>query len=219
MSLFLDLPDDLVFNFIFLFIGDVKDLLNLRIVSKSFREKVEILLPVIVELDLTELERIKADEYYAKNIKELETFLDIKKMLEFRLKRMNFNKELDEFDYCIGQGLIFLARNIETEVTVDVLESFLYETMNEELKNVFLFENSLAVVKKAEEECLIALSININISDNQRKLLNWLTGALKLNQYINSIQPHFNHVINLNTKAIFFESRVIKISRFFGFSL
>ena len=85
MALILSLPDDIVLNFVLLFVGDVKELLNLRTVSKKLNEKIEILLLAIVELDLIQIEKIRNTELYSSNRKLLENFFDLKHMLETNL--------------------------------------------------------------------------------------------------------------------------------------
>lgn len=217
MSLFLDLPDEIVFNYVLLYIGEVSEMLVLCLVSKAFKEKVELLLPVIVELDLLQIDKMKADEVYAERYKELENFLDLKKMLEFRLKRLSFDKEIDQFDTIIAQGLLYLAHNTDQDVPRETISNFLKNTLKADLKSVLSFSANKNIVNKAEFRCVQALSIPMNISKEQRILLNWLTGALKLHQFV--LSPYSAHLICLNEKSSFFHSRIVKISKYFGFSL
>lgn len=88
MALILSLPDDIILNFVLLFVGDVKELLNLRTVSKKLNEKIEILLLAIVELDLIQIEKIRNTELYSSNRKLLENFFDLKHMLEGNLLKL-----------------------------------------------------------------------------------------------------------------------------------
>jgi hypothetical protein len=222
MALVLDLPDDIVLNYVLLFIGDVQSLLSLRSVSKKFNQKIEILLLAIVELDLIQIDFIKSQDIYLNNIAKLEAFNDMKKMLEFRLERLFFDKEIseiDEFDYYIGQGLAVLARNCANELAITDLGHFLKNSLKKELSNIFLFRNSTETRKKAEEECLKALAVDININKQQRRLLDWLTGALKLFEMMESLHPNFKSILNSKSKVEFFKSRVIQISKFFGISI
>lgn len=218
MSLFLDLPDDLVLNYILQFIGNVNEILTLRLVSKSFNEKVEILLLAMIELDLTALEFLKAGNLFSDHKVIIEDFEDIKKMQIFRLKTLSFSKDLDEFDYYIGQGLINLSRNSLEDCSIEDVNNFLRVSMVQELKSVFDMQISRQVYEKANQMCLFALSTITNIDGKQRKLLNWLTGALKMCQIFFSIEPNFSQLLEIKAKHDFYTQRVNQISQYFGMS-
>ena len=75
------------------------------------------------------------------------------------------------------------------------------------------------MLAKANLECVNALAIPMQISEEQRKLLHWLTGALKLHQIAHSLQPNLQYLLELKSQSDFHGSRVVKISKYFGFSL
>lgn len=218
MSLFLDLPDDLVLNYILLFIGDVQEILTLRLVSKSFNEKVEILLLAIVELDLTNLESLKSDNLFSAHKVVLEDLEDIKKMQNFRLKTLNFTKDLEDFDYFIGQGLMALSRNSLIDFGWEEVEEFLQQTLVSELREIYTFQISQEAYRKASQMCIHALSIPRVIDEKQRKVYNWLTGALKMCQIFFSLEPNYKYLVSLKLKHDFYSQRVSQISKYFGMS-
>ena len=219
MALILSLPDDIVLNFVLLFVGDVKELLNLRTVSKKLNEKIEILLLAIVELDLIQIEKIRNTELYSSNRKLLENFFDLKHMLETNLWKLSWNKLIDSFDYFVGQGLIILARNWDVEASLEDLEYFYENTMIDELLNVFLFKSNKNIIKKAEEQCLKAWATNVIINDNQRNMLNWLSGALEISKTAEKLQPGLEQLIEMRSKIDFYKKRGVLLSKFFGFSI
>ncbi|OMJ87875.1 hypothetical protein SteCoe_10362 [Stentor coeruleus] len=217
MALILDLSDDIFLNIVLMFIGDVKDFLEIRSVSKAFNEKVELLLPAIVELDLTALEILNQDPIYSEHKNELEDFEDLKKMQQFRLKRLKFCKELDAFDLCIGQGLAYLAYNSGQELNIEDIENLYYLSLQYDLQKVLECQCNEENAKKAEEECIKALAIRIEVNEQQRKMLNWLTGALKMHQMFKKFSEHYEYLSRIQRKVTYFNTRVTQISKFFGY--
>ena len=218
MALVLNLPDDLVLNYVLLYVGSVKEILILREVSKSFNEKIEILLLAIIELDLIHLDNIKADFLFSSNKVILEDLEDLKKMQIFRLKNLTCNDVIDNFDLLVAQGLMCLSRNFGIEENFEEIEYFLRHTMTVELKQIFKFNCSREMLRKASEMCLLALAVPIVVNEKQRKLLNWLTGALKMIEIYFNLEPNFAKLIKTKQEYDFHVKRVTQISRYFGMS-
>jgi hypothetical protein len=216
MALLLDLPDDLVLNYVLLFIGKVEEILILREVSKSFNEKIEMLLLAIIELDLIKLESLKSDELFTSKRPRLEELEDLIKFQSFRLKSLPLIQTPESFDLMIGQGLMCLSRNSINSEPLEEIDYFLNYTMITELKQVLSLECTREVHQKANEMCLNALALPVTINEKQRKLLNWLTGSLKMLEIFFSLEPNYQNLQKLKEIHDFHEKRVRQISHHFG---
>ena len=139
-------------------------------------------------------------------------------MQNFRLKTLNFTKDLEDFDYFIGQGLLSLCRNSIVDYSLDEVEEFLKQTMVSEIREIYNFQIMNQAYTKANQMCLNALSIRTVVNEEQRKIYNWLTGALKMCQIFYSLEPFYKDLLKLKAEHDFYSQRVSQISNYFGMS-
>lgn len=57
------------------------------------------------------------------------------------------------------------------------------------------------------------------INDDQRNMLNWLSGALEISKIAEKLQPGLEQLIEMRSKIDFYKKRGVLLSKFFGFSI